>query len=132
MEEEKDVVTTRAAKVLVNDAVIYEVMYGCLTKEQAINEADFETILKSNYKGLGKCATVAQGAASPGLEGYKGRYYKAQCTTEDGSALSEAMSVYLGKRHYYTMTVTWRSDDPEPAQDIKRFLQSIRVLDPAK
>src|SRR5882724_4359264 len=28
--------------------------------------------------------------------------------------------------------VTWRSDDLEPAQDEKRFLTSIRLLDPAK
>ena len=28
------------------------------------------------------------------------------------------------------MAVTWRSDDPEPAQNEKRFLASIRLLDP--
>jgi hypothetical protein len=30
------------------------------------------------------------------------------------------------------MTVTWRSDDPEPVQDERKFLASIRLLDPAK
>jgi hypothetical protein len=29
------------------------------------------------------------------------------------------MNIYLGKRHAYAMTVTWRSDDPEPIQDEK-------------
>jgi len=42
------------------------------------------------------------------------------------------MNIYLGKRHVYSMTVMWRSEDPEPAQGEKRFLASIRLLDSAK
>jgi hypothetical protein len=76
--------------------------------------------------------TVAQGLAWPVLEGYRGRQYKAHCTADDGTELNEVMNIYLGKRHAYSMTVTWRSDDPEPTQDEKRFLASIRLLDPAK
>jgi hypothetical protein len=131
LDEEKDVATTRGAKAISED-VIYDTIYGSFTEEQPINEADFETFKNANYKGLGKCMTLAQGLAWPMLEGYRGRQYKAHCTTEDGTELIEVMNIYLGKRHAYSMTVTWRSDDPEPVQDERKFLASIRLLDPAK
>jgi hypothetical protein len=130
LDEEKDVATTRGAKAISED-VIYDTIYGSFTEEQPINEADFETFKNANYKGLGKCMTFAQGLAWPVLEGYRGRQYKTHCTTDDGTELTEVMNIYLGKRHAYSMTVMWRSDDPEP-QDEKRFLASIRLLDPAK
>jgi hypothetical protein len=95
-------------------------------------EKDVATFKNANYKGMGKCMTLAQGLAWPVLEGYRGRQYKAHCTTEDGTELIEVMNIYLGKRHAYSMTVTWRSDDPEPVQDERKFLASIRLLDPAK
>jgi len=66
------------------------------------------------------------------LEDYHRQQYKTRCTTDDGTKLTEVMNIYLGKRHAYSMTVTWRSDDLEPAQDEKRFLTFIRLLDPAK
>ena len=131
LDEEKDVATTRGAKAISED-VIYDTIYSSFTEEQPINEADFETFKNANYKGMGKCMTLAQGLAWPVLEGYRGRQYKAHCTTEDGTELIEVMNIYLGKRHAYSMTVTWRSDDPEPVQDERKFLLSIRLLDPAK
>ena len=131
LDEEKDVVTTRSAKAAISEGVIYDVIYASFAKEQPINEADFETFKKAIYKGLGKCTTGAQGPASPVLEGYRGRQYKTHCTTDDGTELTEVINIYLGKRHAYSMTVLWRSDDPEP-QDEKTFLASIRLLDPAK
>jgi len=131
LDEEKDVATTRGAKAI-SENVIYDTIYGSFTEEQPINEADFETFKNANYKGLEKCMTFAQGLAWPVLEGYRGRQYKAHCTTEDGIELIEVMNIYLGKRHAYSMTVTWRSDDPEPVQDERKFLASIRLLDPAK
>ena len=131
LDEEKDAVTTRSAKAAVGEDVVYDAIYSSFAKEQLVNEADFETVKNANYKGLGKCMTFAQGLAWPVLEGYGGRQYKAHCTTDDGTELTEVMNIYLGKRHAYSMTVMWRSDDPEP-QDEKRFLASIRLLDPAK
>ena len=131
LDEEKDVATTRSAKVIGED-VIYDMIYGSFAEDQPIKETDFETFKNSIYKGLGKCMTVAQGLASPVLEGYRGRQYKAHCTTDDGTEVTEVMNIYLGKRHVYSMTVMWRSDGPEPTRDEKRFLASIRLLDPAK
>ena len=61
LDEEKDVVTTRSAKVAVGEDVVYDAIYGSFAKEQPINEADFETVKNAHYKGLGKCMTVAQG-----------------------------------------------------------------------
>ena len=131
LDEEKDVVTTRSTKVAVND-VVYDAIYSSFAEEQPVNEADFEAVKNANYKGLGKCMTVAHGLAWPALEGYRGRQYKAHCTSDAGTELTEVMNIYLGKRHAYSMTVTWRSDDPEPVQDEKRFLASIRLLDSTK
>ena len=131
LDEEKDVATTRRARAAISEGVIYDVIYCSFAKEQPINEADFETVKNAIYKGLGRCTTGEQGPVSPVLEGYRGRQYKTHCTTDDGTELTEVMNIYLGKRHAYSMTVTWRSDDPEP-QDKKKFLASIRVLDAAK
>jgi hypothetical protein len=132
IDDEKGVVTTRDAKTATGGNVVYDAIYSSFATEQRLNDSDFETVKNANYKGLGKCMTFAQGLAWPVLEGYLGRQYRTHCTTDEGTELNEVMNIYLGKRHGYSMIVVWRSDDPEPIQDEKRFLASIRLLDPAK
>jgi len=121
---------TRAVSASVNDAVIYEVLYASFP-EQPLSPEDVTKAKDGYFRGLGKCSVEYDRPASPALEDYLGRSYRAQCTSDDGTSLTTALNVYAGKRHYFTSSVLWRSDDPEPA-DAARFLGSLRLLERGK
>ena len=128
--ESENGATTSAVTANVNDAVSYEVLYATFA-EQPVNPEDVTKAKEGFLRGLGKCSIEYDRPASLPLEDFLGRSYRARCMTDDGTALTTDFNVYIGRPHYFTSSVIWRTDDPEP-HDGDKFLNSIRLLQRGK
>ena len=128
--DEKDIVEQRSVRVVIDETVVYDVSYGWAKVQMpsgSPSEADFRTF-KDAF--LEKCTTIAEGSASPALQGYIGRRLVFHCPSDAGIEVTHSVNLYLGRSRFYSVSILFPTSDPEP-QESAEFMASFRLLSPS-
>lgn len=114
----------------ISDGIVYGVVYVNTQSEQKVDEATFQVYRDAFMRGLPNCTQASEGVASPALPGYIGRMYRMNCTAS-GQQIVFVGNLYWGKHYAYASMVLFGAGSSDPA-NMKKFLDSFGVLDPAK
>ena len=110
--------------------VVYTVVYTTMSSAQTVDDATYQVFKKSVFKELPNCEGSAEGPPAPAIEGYIGHWYRLGCNVS-GTGITIAGNLYWGKHYAFAVMVMFPTNGPDPAE-IRRFVDSFAVLDPAK
>jgi hypothetical protein len=109
---------------------VYTLVWTFIEANQTVTEANFEVFKTSFLSKLPKCTVAADQPASPALSEYIGHEYQLNCDLPQGK-VTIVGSLYWGKHYSYAVMGIFPSTLPQPA-NMKRFVESITLIDPAK
>jgi hypothetical protein len=109
--------------------VVYMVVWASTEVAQTVDETNFQTFKNGFLSKLPKCEVGAEQPASPNFQGYIGHEYRLNCDAMQAK-LAITGNLYWGK-HYCFAVMAAYADTTAPAE-VKNFMESFAVLDPAK
>jgi hypothetical protein len=108
----------------------YMIVWTSADSPQAVNSTNFESFKNGFLGKLPKCEIGAERPASPALQGYIGQGYRLNCEAQQ-KKIAITGNLYWGKHYCFAVMSMFPADVPEPAE-VKRFIESFVLIDPAK
>ncbi|HZU33653.1 MAG TPA: hypothetical protein VFB79_21245 [Candidatus Angelobacter sp.] len=110
--------------------VLYMVVWSFIDKEQSTDNKNYEDFKSGVFSKLPSCTVENEQAASPAFRQYVGRGYLLSCDYPKGKVKIKG-NLYWGKHYSYALMTAFPANITESAE-IKKFMESFTVLDPAK
>lgn len=107
----------------------YTVVYSKSAEDQIVSEAIFKEYSEGTLKAS-KCTVVNEAPAAPAVRGLIGRHYRLECATGP-QKLYHIGNLYLGK-HYTYLVMAMFPANPVDSPNVKKFVESFTLIDPAK
>jgi hypothetical protein len=111
------------------DGVGYTVAYANSSEDQPVNHAIFKRYAEGMIKSS-NCTVVDEAPASPAIPHLIGRHYRLDCGT-GSEKLTDVGNLYLAKHYTYAVLVMFPPRPVDPP-NIKKFVDSFALIDPAK
>jgi hypothetical protein len=109
---------------------IYTLVWTFIDAKQGVTETNFEVFKTSFLSKLPKCTVAADQSASPALPNYIGHEYQLTCDMPQGK-ITIIGTLYWGQHYSYAVMAIFSATVPQPT-DVKKFVESITLIDPAK
>ena len=107
----------------------YLVLYLVTTRENTVDEQNFEEYKSAVFKEFGDCAVQKQGDPTRKLKNYLGHSFRMACNAQQGKVMYFG-NLYIGKNHAYTV-MTMYAPGAEPL-GVRRFTDSFSLIDSSK
>jgi hypothetical protein len=117
--------------VALKSPAVYTISYITMARTLRVTEADFESYKRGVFEKLPKCEPTGGGSASPAIEGYIGHSYRGVFETPN-NRINIVVNLYWGKHHAFNVGAMFPVGAVEPSEEIKKFLGSFALIDPAK
>jgi hypothetical protein len=124
-----DAVSIHSVRAQQSNAV-YSVVYTTMVDAQPVDEATFQAYKHAFFEQFPKSELDPNVAAAPAVEGYIGHAYRGIFEAGE-TRIKLVVNLYWGKHHSFAVMVFSRGA-VEPSAEIKRFVESFAVIDPAK
>ena len=111
-------------------SVSYNIFYVKFSQEQTVTDANFKAHRDALFGNFPDCKLVSEQPVAPALNGFIGGSYRLSCEVP-GAKTRHIGNLYLGKHYFYgvfALFVHPTVDSP----DVKRFVDSFALMDPAK
>jgi hypothetical protein len=115
---------------IVKAPAVYTMVWTFIDAKQTVTDANFEIFKTSFLSKLPKCTVAADQPASPALPDYIGHEYQLNCDLPQGK-VTIVGSLYWGKHYSYAVMGIFSATVPQPT-DVKKFVESIMLIDPGK
>jgi hypothetical protein len=115
---------------IVKTPAVYTLVWTFIDAKQTVTDANFEVFKTSFLSKLPKCTVAADQPASPALLDYIGHEYQLNCDLPQGK-VTIVGSLYWGKHYSYAVMGIFSATVPQPT-DVKKFVESITLIDPGK
>jgi hypothetical protein len=107
----------------------YTVAYSKFSEDQVVNEAIYKEYAEGTIKAS-KCTVVNEAPASPAIAGLIGRHYRLECAA-GSQKVNHVGNLYVGKHYTYLVVAIFLADPVDPP-NVKKFVDSFALIDPAK
>jgi hypothetical protein len=107
----------------------YTVVYSKLSVDEAVDDAHFKEY-KEGTLDAAKCTVANEAPATPVIPGFIGRHYRLDCAAGP-QKLNFVGNMYVGKHYSYTVMAMFAAS-PVDSPNVKKFVESFALIDPAK